>query len=183
MNSKSPIVSFLVGVLGNIVTEFLGVSQLINPVDTGVLSNIWVQRTIITTSIALFVYLLLNYIVNRKQRFREKNSPRSFVRRSEPKQVYAEGEIQDFGVKWRGKYGTFRKRSYTSDEPYVYVEGPFCPDDDYELKSRTVPKWFIFEQEAWVCPRCNKKYPRSTTHYLTEDEVVEEEFERMFSQN
>ena len=95
--------------------------------------------------------------------------------------MYAEGEIEKFGVKWKGRYGTLRKHTYTShDNAYVYVEGPFCPDDDRKLRSRTVSKWFVFNEKAWVCPHCNNKYSRSTTHDLTEDNVVEDEFEHMF---
>lgn len=183
MNGRTAIASIILGLITTILAELLGISQRINPVDTGILNNIWVRSAGITIIVALVIYAVLSYLDKRRKKFRKRNAPAGFVSKSEPRTVYAECEIEKFGVKWKGKYGTFRNRSYTSrDDAYVYVEGPFCPDDDRKLKSRTVPKWFVFDQKAWVCPHCDKKDSRSTTHYLTEDNVVEDEMERLFEQ-
>jgi hypothetical protein len=183
MNGRTAIASIILGLITTALAELLGISQRINPIDTGILNNVWVRSAGITIIVALVIYAVLSYLNKRRKKFRKQNAPAGFVSNSEPRTVYAECEIEKFGVKWRGKYGTFRNRSYTSrDDAYVYVEGPFCPDDDRKLKSRTVPKWFVFDQKAWVCPHCDKKYPRSTTHYLTEDNVVKDEMERVFEQ-
>ena len=183
MDWRSGIAGIIIGLITNIIYELSGISNQIDPIDKGIFNNIWVQRAIITISVALLIYGLLYYLNKRKKELRQKNAPSVFSSNREPKRVYAEGEMQKFGVMWKGKYGTFRDRSYTSlDDAYVYVEGPFCPDDDGKLKSRTVRKWFVFNDKAWVCPRCNSKYPRSTTHYLAEDNVVEDEFEIEFEQ-
>ena len=181
MRLRAAVASIILGLITMVIGEFLGISKRINPIDTGVLNSFWVRATIVTFIIALIIYGILSYFIKRREKFREENAPRGFVSKSEPKTVLAEGEIKKFGVKWKGKYGTFRKRSYTDrDDAYVYVEGPFCPDDDRKLKSRTVPKWFVFDEKAWVCPYCDRNYPRSTTHYLDEDSVVEDELEQKF---
>jgi hypothetical protein len=182
MKLRAAVASILLGLITMVIGELLGISKRINPVDTGVLSGFWFRATGVTFIVALIIYGILSYLIKRREKFREKNAPRGFVAKSEPKTVYVEGEIEKFGVKWEGKYGVFRDRSYTDDDPYVYVEGPFCPDDSRKLKSRTVPKWFVFEERAWVCPHCDRTYPRSTTHYLDEDSVVEDELEQRFEQ-
>lgn len=165
-----------------VIGELLGISKRINPVDTGFLSSFWFRATGVTFIVALVIYGILSYLIKRREKFREENASRRFVAKSEPRTVYAEASIEKFGVKWEGKYGVFRDRSYTNGDPYVYVQGPFCLDDGRKLKSRTVPKWFIFEERAWICPHCNRTYPRSTTHYLDEDSVVEDELEQRFEQ-
>ena len=181
MRLRAAVASIILGLITMVIGELLGISKRINPVDTGVLNSFWVRATIVTFIVALIIYGILSYFIKRREKFREENAPRGFVSKSEPKTVLAEGEIKKFGVKWKGKYGTFRKRSYTDrDDAYVYVEGPFCPDDGRKLKSRTVPKWFVFDEKAWVCPYCDRNYPRSTTHYLDEDSVVEDELEQKF---
>jgi len=183
MRLRAAVASIILGLITMVIGELLGISKRINPVDTGVLNSFWVRATIVTFIVALIIYGILSYLIKRREKFREENAPRGFVSKSEPKTVLAEGEIKKFGVKWKGKYGTFRKRSYTDrDDAYVYVEGPFCPDDGRKLKSRTVPKWFVFDEKAWVCPYCDRNYPRSTTHYLDEDSVVEDELEQKFEQ-
>jgi len=182
MKLRAAVASILSGLITTVIGELLGISKRINPVDTGVLNSFWFRATGVTFIVALIIYGILSYLIKRREKFREENAPRSFVAKSEPKTVYAEGEIEKFGVKWKGKYGVFRDRSYTNDDPYVYVEGPLCPDDGRKLKSRTVPKWFVFEERAWICPHCDRTYPRSTTHYLDEDSVVEDEMEQRFEQ-
>jgi len=182
MDLRAAILSVILGLITMVIGELLGISKRINPVDTGILNSFWVRAAGVTLIVALIIYGILSYIIKRRQRLREENAPRGFAVKDEPKTVYAEGEIEKFGVKWEGKYGVFRDRSYTDDDPYVYVEGPFCPEDDRKLKSRTVSKWFVFEEKAWVCPHCDRTYPRSTTHYLDEHSVVEDEFEQRFEQ-
>ena len=183
MRLRAAVASIILGLLTMVIGELLGISKRINPVDTGVLNSFWVRATGVTFIVALIIYGILSYLINRREKFREENAPLAFVSKSEPRTVLAEDEIKKFGVKWKGKYGTFRKNSYTDrDDAYVYVKGPFCPDDDRKLKSRTVPKWFVFDEKAWVCPHCDRTYPRSTTHYLDEDSVVEDELEQMFEQ-
>lgn len=181
MNLRAAITSIILGLITMVIGELLGISKRINPVDTGVLNSFWVRAAGVTFIVALIIYATLIHLINRRERFREENAPRVFTSKSEPRTVLAEDEINKFGVKWKGKYGTFRKRSYTDrDDAYVYVEGPFCPDDDRKLKSRTVPKWFVFDEKAWVCPHCDRTYPRSTIHYLGEHSVVEDELEQRF---
>jgi len=182
MKLRAAVASIFLGLITMVIGELLGISKRINPVDTGVLNSFWFRATGVTFIVALIIYGILSYLIKRREKFREENAPRGFVAKSEPKTVYVEGKLEKFGVKWQGKYGVFRDRSYTDDEPYVYVEGPFCPDDGRKLKSRTVPKWFVFEERAWVCPHCDRTYPRSTTHYLDEDSVVEDEMEQRFEQ-
>lgn len=183
MKLRPAVVSIILGLITMVIGELLGISKRINPVDTGVLNSFWIRATGVTFIVALIIYGILSVLINRREKFREENAPRAFVAKSEPRRVFAEGEIKKFGVKWKGKYGTFRSYSYTDrDDAYVYVEGPFCPDDDRNLKSRTVPKWFVFDEEAWVCPHCERTYPRPTTHYLDEDNVVEDELEQRFEQ-
>lgn len=183
MRLRAALASIILGLLTTVLGELLGISQRINPVDTGVLNSLWARVVGVTVLVALIIYGVLDYLIRRRENLREENAPRAFSSKSEPRTVLAEGEIEKFGVKWTGKYGTFRRRSYTdSDDAYVYVEGPFCPEDGRNLKSRTVPKWFVFEEEAWVCPHCERTYPRSTTHYLGEDNVVEDELEQRFEQ-
>jgi hypothetical protein len=165
-----------------VIGELLGISKRVNPVDTGFLNSFWFRATGVTFIVAFIIYSILSYLIKRKEKFREENAPRRFVAKSEPRTVYAEDNIEKFGVKWKGKYGVFRDRSYTNDDPYVYVEGPFCPDDGRKLKSRVVPKWFVFKQRVWVCPHCDRTYSRSTTHYLDERGVVEDELKQKFEQ-
>lgn len=182
MKLRAWAVSILLGLITMIIGEILGISKRINLVDTGVLNSRWFRAIGVTFIVTLIIYGILSYLIKRKEKFREENAPSSFLLKSKPKKVYAEDEIEKFGVKWKGKYGVFRDLSYTDDDPYVYVEGPFCPNDGRKLKSRTVPKWFVFEEKAWVCPHCDRTYPRPTAHYLDEDSVVEDELEQRFEQ-
>lgn len=183
MNWRAWVTSIISGLIIAVLAELLGISERIDPVGTGILTDIWVRGVITTVTVALVIYGLLSYFDKRRKKFRTQNAPAVSVSKRKPKKVLAEVEIEKFGVKWKGKYGTLRNRSYTSrDDAYVYVDGPFCPDDSRKLKSRTVPKWFVFDQKAWVCPHCDKKYSRSTTHYLAEDNVVKDEMELIFEE-
>jgi hypothetical protein len=176
MNWRAFVASVFTGLITTILAESLGLSERISPVDIVVLNNMWVRVLILTISITVAVYATLRFINNRQKKLRQKNAPRVFSTDSEPDNVLDEMVLEDFDVLWHGKYGTSRGRSRRT----VYVEGPFCPEEGRKLKSRTVPKWLLFDEEAWVCPDCGNTYSRSTTHYLDEDNVVKDEMEQQF---
>jgi hypothetical protein len=183
MNWRAGVVSIILGLLTTVLAELLGISERVSPVDMGVMNNFWVRVVGITLIVAILIYVVLYLINKRRKGLRNENAPSAFTVVEPPKTVYDQIELEEFGVFWKGKYGTFREYPYNSrDDPYVYVEGPYCPEDGQKLKSRTVPKWFVFTERAWVCPNCNKIYSRPTMHYLDEDRVVEDEMEQIFQQ-
>lgn len=183
MDIRAVIATIVLGLITTVIAELLGISQRISPVDTGVLSNILVRAIVVFIIFALIIYGLLSLIIRRRDKLRSENAPPVFTATQRPQKIIDKVEIEKFDVKWKGLYGTLRDLpTSTVDDAYVYVDGPYCPKDDTKLKSRTVPKWFVFEENAWVCPHCGSSYSRSTTHYLGEDNVVEDELERIFHQ-
>lgn len=183
MDLRRAIGSVLLSLSAIVLSEFLRVSKQISAIDTGVFSNIWVRGVIGTVILSLVIYGILSLIIRLRKNRREKNAPPFFTASQKPKKIFYKAEIQEFGVTWKGLYGTLRDLPTSSiNDAYVYVEGPYCPDDDTKLKSRTVSKWVFFDETAWVCPHCDCAYSRSTTHYLDEDGVVEDKFERIFEE-
>lgn len=183
MDIRTAIASIVLGLVTAVIGELLGISQRVSPVDTGVLNNVLVRGAVVFIILALVIYGLLSLIIKRRDKLRNKNAPVAFTARRRPQKVIDKVEIEKFGVKWEGLYGTLRDLPTSGvDDAYVYVDGPYCPEDDTKLKSRTVPKWFVFEENAWVCPHCGSSYSRPTMHYLDEDNVVEDELERIFQQ-
>lgn len=183
MNIKAVIASILIGLATAVIGELLGISQRISPVDSGILNNIYVRGAVVFIIIVMLIYGLLSLKIKRRDKFRSANAPVAHTVTKRPRKVIDSIEIEKFGVRWNGLYGTLRDSPFSGvGDAYVYVDGPYCPEDETKLKSRTVPKWFVFEENAWVCPRCGCSYSRSTTHYLDEDNVVEDELERIFQQ-
>ncbi|MDB2281283.1 hypothetical protein PM030_05290 [Halorubrum ezzemoulense] len=183
MDIRAVIVSILIGLITAAIGELLGISERISPVDTGILNNILVRGTVVFVILALVIYVLLSLMIKRRDKLRSENAPVVFTAKQRPQKIIDKIKIKKFGVKWEGLYGTRRDLPTSGvDDAYVYVDGPYCPKDDTKLKSRTVPKWFVFEENTWVCPHCGSSHSRPTTHYLDEDSVVEDELERIFQQ-
>jgi ribosomal protein L37AE/L43A len=83
-----------------------------------------------------------------------------FVARSrKPGHIRAKFEFDTFGVKWTALYGGTTPLS----EPYVYIEGPYCPKCGYEMGAEE--RGILFKKYYWRCAPCGKyfkcpeKYP------------------------
>ena len=176
----------LASVVGGLVlagiTEFLGRS-LYDPSPTiAVLGNPYIRYGLYFVIFALLLYKGVGYVRQRREEIVSNNTSRAWVVTSKPKNVEYTSEIEQYGVLWKGLYGTRSQYATSRDDRYVYVEGPFCPEDKTELDRRTVPKWFVFDQRAWVCPLCEKTYPRPRKHMYNERDNMEKIFERVFEE-
>jgi len=85
MNWRTGIASIIIGLIVNIVSELLGITQRINPVDTGILNNVWIRGAIITATLAFMIYGLLSYLNKREKRFRKRTHLAGLYPRENPK--------------------------------------------------------------------------------------------------
>lgn len=174
-------VAVIGGVLTAIVIESLGVSERVSPIDIAILDNVLVRGAIVFLVVSAGIYGILRFIINRRQKMREKNAPKGYTVTQRPAKVIDTAEAERFGVIWKAEYGTLRDLPTSGvDDAYVHMLGAYCPHDDAKLRARTVTKWFLFEDEAWVCPECGRTYSRPTTHYGDERRIVKERMERMY---
>lgn len=116
----------------------------------------------------ILLSLVFRRLKNRREELVSDNAPSGFVVKGKPKHIDEAVTLEKWGVLWRGFYGRKRRRS----EPYIYVEGPFCPNDDTELTRRKISKWGIFTQRVWVCPACDGEYKRPRRHLYNESNEV-----------
>jgi hypothetical protein len=112
--------------------------------------------------------LVISYVKKRRRKLVGDNAPSVYVAKGRPKHIEEAVSLEKWGVEWRGVYGRKSRRS----EPYVHVEGPFCPYDDTELTRRKVHRWILFTRRVWVCPRCEREYARPIRHLYNESEEV-----------
>lgn len=136
-----------------------------------------IPRFVLIFFVALILLsLIIRHFRDRREKLVSDNSPRSFVVKGKPDNVKYSIEMDAWGVKWEGLYGTNGR--YREREPYVYVKDPICPHDDTLLSARKVSRFYIFTRRAWVCPRCDREYPRPRKHLFNEDSVMEDMMKR-----
>jgi hypothetical protein len=112
--------------------------------------------------------LVIRYLKKQREKLVSDNAPSVYVAKGKPRHIDEAVSLEKWGVEWRGFYGRKSRRS----EPYVHVEGPFCPHDDTELTRRKVSKWVFFTRRVWVCPACDREYKRPRRHLYNESDEV-----------
>lgn len=149
----------------------------------GLLANPWARFLGLAVFSVLLLYSVIWLIKKRRERLRKANRSSIFTITQPPREVFYEGEIEKFGIRWKGQYGNLSQfGSLARDDPYAYVVGPICPHDGRDLVTRTVSHWFVFTKDVWVCTHCDGEFPRPTRHFGKEHDVVEKEFEAIFQE-
>lgn len=151
----------------NLYSETPAVALLGNPI----------ARFILIFLVALILLsLIIRYLRDRHEKLVSENAPLGFVVKGKPDNTKYSIEMDAWGVKWEGLYGTNGR--YREGEPYVYVKDPICPHDDTPLSARKVSRFYIMTRRAWVCPRCDREYPRPRKHLFNEDSVMADMMKR-----
>ncbi|TQQ82700.1 hypothetical protein EGH24_04425 [Halonotius terrestris] len=89
----------------------------------------------------------------------ESAEPHSFSSKEQPKKVLTTVETERYGVRWKGKYGTWIEPDIVDAvDPYIYVHGPYCPHDGHGLRVGTVTKQVVRTDTAWICDACDRTY-------------------------
>lgn len=98
--------------------------------------------------------------------------PHSFSSKEQPKKVLTTVEIEQFGVTWKGQYGTWIEPEIVDAvDPYVYAHGPYCPHDGQGLRVGTVTKQVVRSELAWICDACDRTYPYPEDGISDESEI------------
>lgn len=97
----------ILGLITMVVSELLGISKRINPVDTGVLNIFWIRAAGVAFIVALITYVILSYIIIRREKFTEENAPRRFAFKREPRTVHAEDKSRNSESNGRASTGRF----------------------------------------------------------------------------
>jgi uncharacterized protein with PIN domain len=99
--------------------------------------------------------------------------PLIYVPKNKPERIIAKFIGTFYDVRWRMLYGTYS----IYNPAYIYVEGPYCPQCDYELDTKTGSTFLGLKvKHIWYCAQCKKDYKRKRD-YPNEEDVVEKRVE------
>ena len=126
----------------------------------------------VVSCLTLVGYVLVQSSGARNTVSTESAEPHSFSSKEQPKKVLTTVKIEQFGVTWKGKYGTWIEPEIVDAiDPYVYAHGPYCPHDGHGLRVGTVTKQVVRTELAWICDACDRTYTYPEDGLSDESEI------------
>lgn len=171
---KETIASFLknlsVQVIGGLITTifciYLLQKQILDFISYIASKSVPLWIAIICGIIIVFVLLLSIVIYNKKKRSRASLAFASFRMRTGFEQQIP---LELYGVRWIASIP--RQPILGDPDEYVWLDGPFCPECNFELKWEE-KRIFLRRRYYWFCKRCNKNFERPPySTYQTKEDI------------